>query len=97
MNTQAINSRNQRSINALKAAEGDELHIKEAFGKSYSNKTGMLFFVCGNTRGYVSEKAAEMLRSGAKADAFQVSEIESASGEWITTMSPAGREDVFTL
>ena len=92
-----INAVNQRSVEAMKASEHDELHIKPAVGKSYSNGKTMLFFVCGSVRGYVSERAAEKLHAGATSKDFQVADVQTNDGSYITCLMPAGLADVFTL
>lgn len=55
---------NKRSVKAFKAENQDAKFniIPSTSGKTYQNSTtGMLFFSCGSTTGYVTKKAAEKI------------------------------------
>lgn len=62
--TNNYNGTNKRSVDAFKAENGNAKFniIPSTSGKTYQNSTtGMLFFSCGNTTGYVTKKAAEKI------------------------------------
>lgn len=66
------NGTNKRSIEAFKAENGNAKFniIPSTSGKTYQNSTtGMLFFSCGATTGYVTKKAAEKILNAENAEA----------------------------
>lgn len=62
--TNNYNGTNKRSVKAVKEENKDAKFriIPSTTGKTYQNSTtGMLFFSCGATTGYVTKKAAEKI------------------------------------
>lgn len=53
-------------------------------------KTGKLFFVCGQRRGYVSPRAAEALASGAGINDFQYGEVSIDGGAAVPCLMVVG-------
>lgn len=81
-----METRNQKSLKELVIANNALINV-------FENKEGKTFFICGEQRGYVSNKAAEIISKQGFSDpsALQFAEcLNEATGEWIPQIMPSG-------